>query len=60
MITPIRGAPAADAHTVSQPLAPKLDRPQPQAPQTVKNGAVSRDQVTLKSAGDVDHDGDSK
>lgn len=58
MITPIRDAPAADA--VSQSSAPKLERPQPQAPQTVKSGAVSQDQVTLKTAGDVDHDGDSK
>ena len=33
----------------------------PQAPATVqKNGTLSQDQVTLKSAGDVDHDGDSK
>jgi hypothetical protein len=40
----------------SQPIVPKA---QPQA-QPTKSGSVSQDQVTLKSAGDVDHDGDSK
>jgi len=60
MISPIRNVHATDAYQASQPPVPKLEHPQAQAPQTVKNGAVSRDQVTLKSAGDVDHDGDSK
>jgi hypothetical protein len=59
MITPISSVNAPDARPVSQPPAPKPEHPQA-APQTVKSGAVARDQVTLKSAGDVDHDGDSK
>jgi hypothetical protein len=33
--------------------------PQPQT-QTPKSGALSQDQVTLKSAGNVDHDGNKK
>jgi hypothetical protein len=52
MINPINthtGEPAL------QPPPPKPDH-QPQAPPTVKSGAVSRDQVTLKSAGQVDSD----
>ncbi len=60
MISPISNIHATDAHQVSQSPAPKPEHPQAQASQTVKSGAVSRDQVTLKSDGDVDHDGDSK
>jgi hypothetical protein len=60
MITPISRAHATDVQPVSQRTAPKPEHPQVEAPQTAKSGAVSRDQVTLKSAGDVDHDGDSK
>jgi hypothetical protein len=60
MITPISSVHTGNVHPVSQPPAPKLEHPQAQAPHQVKSGAVSRDQVTLKSAGDVDHDGDSK
>jgi hypothetical protein len=60
MITPISSPHATNVHPVSQPPAPKPEHPQAQAPQQVKSGAVARDQVTLKSAGDVDHDGDSK
>ena len=58
MISPINSDRTTDAHQVSQPPVAKPEHPQ--APQTVKSGTVSRDQVTLKSAGDVDHDGDSK
>jgi hypothetical protein len=60
MIRPISNVHVTEAHQASLPPAPKPEHPQAQAPQTVKSGAVSRDQVTLKSAGDVDHDGDSK
>jgi hypothetical protein len=60
MITPINSVHSTDARQVTQAPAPKPEHPQAQAPQTVKSGAVSRDQVTLKSAGDVDHDGDGK
>jgi hypothetical protein len=60
MITPISSVNVTDVRQVSQPPTPKPEHPQAQAPQQVKSGAVARDQVTLKSAGDVDHDGDSK
>ena len=53
MITPIHSTPPVDAREA--PPAPH--KPEPQA-QTPKSGALSHDQVTLKSAGQVDHDGD--
>ena len=52
MITPIHSSPPTDVPEVSHPPAPK---PDPEA-QTPKSGALSHDQVTLKSAGQVDHD----
>jgi hypothetical protein len=54
MITPISSVPPSDVRQSSPPPAPKPD------PQTPKSGEVSADQVTLKSAGQVDHDGDSR
>jgi hypothetical protein len=56
MITPINHAHASDVHESPKSPAPK---PEPQV-QTPKSGALSNDQVTLKSAGQADHDGDSK
>jgi hypothetical protein len=56
MISPISSAHPSDVHEASKPPAPK---PEPQA-QTPKSGALSSDQVTLKSAGQVEHDADSK
>ncbi len=58
MISPISSTHTSNAQQVSKPPAPK-PVPPAQAPQT-KSGALSHDQVTLKSAGDVDHDGDSR
>ena len=49
MITPVRSALNADV----EPAAKPAPRPEPQAP-TVKSGALSHDEVTLKSAGDHD------
>jgi hypothetical protein len=59
MITPIRSAHASDVEQGSQPAA-KKPKPQAQAPTTQKSGELSHDQVTLHSAGQADHDGDSK
>lgn len=58
MITPINSFHPADVHQVSQP--PSEPRPDPHAetPPVAKSGALSQDQVTLKSAGQPD--GDSK
>jgi hypothetical protein len=54
MITPINGAHNVEVQPSRQQHAPK---PQPQA-QTPKSGALSHDQVTLKSAGQQEHDAD--
>ncbi len=54
MITPIHNAHPVDARQVAQPPAePKLD-PHAQTPPVHKSGEVSQDQVTLKSAGQLD------
>ena len=63
MINPISSAHVSDAHQVAQPSAPKptaKPEPPPPTPRTVKSGEVSHDQVTLRSAGDLDHDRDQK
>jgi hypothetical protein len=51
MISPVSSSYAAYASQVSQPAS----RPQPQ-----QSSSLPQDTVSLKSAGDVDHDGDSK
>lgn len=56
MINSINSALPSNTHQASTPAAPK---PAAQ-PQASKGGTLSQDQVTLKSAGDVNHDGDSK
>ena len=56
MINPISSAHANDAPEASKPHIPKVE-PQIQTP---KSGALSHDQVTLKSAGEVDHDAGRK
>jgi len=56
MINPINNAPTNHEQEVAKPHVPKAE-PQVQTP---KSGALSHDQVTLKSAGEVDHDGDSR
>jgi hypothetical protein len=56
MITPIN----TPHVTESREVPPKpVERPAPQA-QTPKSGTLSHDQVTLKSAGQPDHDADGK
>ena len=53
MINPISSEHTSDPPR--QPPSTKTDH-QEKAPPTVKSGAVSSDQVTLKSAGQVDSD----
>jgi len=56
MITAINSAHPIDARQVAhRPAEPKPDR-RAQTPPVVKSGEVSQDHVTLKSAGQVDHD----
>jgi len=55
MTNPISSTYASYANQVSQPA---VRQPQPQA-QAPKSGSIPQDTVTLKSTGDVDHDGDS-
>jgi len=52
MFNPISNSAAAYAGQLSEP---PVRRPQPQ-----QNASLPQDTVSLKSAGDVDHDGDSK
>ena len=56
MITSVSSAHANDAQEVSRPQIPTVE-PQIQTP---KSRALSHDQVTLKSAGEVDHDAGTK
>jgi len=60
MINPISSAHPTDVHQVSQQPAQVKPDPQAQTPPVPKSGQLSHDQVTLKSAGQVDHDVDSK
>jgi len=57
MVNPISSSHASNTGQVAHPAVPPL--PHPPA-RTQKSGELSPDTVTLKSAGDVDHDGDSK
>ena len=56
MITPISSVHPIAAHQVAHPPAEPKPDPQAQTPPVQKSGGVSQDQVTLKSAGQVDHD----
>lgn len=60
MINPISSAHPTDVHPVSQRPAEVKPDPQAQTPPVPKSGQLSHDQVTLKSAGQLDHDADSK
>jgi len=52
-------SPVSSAHNVeATQLAPEVQR-QPAAKTEQAQQSVPQDSVTLKSAGDVDHDGDS-
>ena len=57
MITPIHSIPPIDVREPA-PHPPRKPEPQAQTPQTPKSGALSHDQVTLKHAGQIDHDQD--
>lgn len=54
MINPISSAHTSQSAAQSTP--PKPDHPAQDPQQTEKSGAVSRDQVTLKSAGQIGSD----
>jgi hypothetical protein len=56
MINPISNV-QSDVPKVSQPAAQPKHDPQAQTPPVPKSGALSHDQVTLKSAGQPDTDG---
>lgn len=60
MITPISSSHVSDVHQVSQPPAEPKPDPQAQTPPVPKSGALSQDQVTLKSAGQLDHEADRR
>lgn len=57
MITPINSVHPADVHQVSQPPSEPKPDPQAETAPVPKSGALSNDQVTLKSAGQPDNDG---
>lgn len=54
MITPVSSAHPIDARQVAQPLAEVRPDPHAQTRPVPKSGALSQDQVTLKSAGQAD------
>jgi len=59
-ISPISSAHTSDVRQASQPPAERRPDPKAQTPPVQKSGAVSQDQVTLKSAGQADHEADGK
>jgi len=60
MITPISSAHPIDARQVAPPPAEPKPDPHAQTPPVQKSGALSHDQVTLKSAGQPDQDSDNE
>ncbi|MGA7751210.1 MAG: hypothetical protein WCB05_00210 [Candidatus Sulfotelmatobacter sp.] len=60
MITPISSAHPVDVRQVPQTQADVRPDPRAQTPPVQKSGEVSQDQVTLKSAGQPDNDGDRR
>jgi len=60
MISPISSVHPALPHQVSQPPAEHKPEPHAQTPPVQKSGALSHDQVTLRSAGQTDQDSDRK
>jgi hypothetical protein len=59
MITPISNVPHDVRQAAQPPSEPRPD-PHAQTPPVPKSGAISNDQVTLKSAGQPDNDAASK
>jgi len=60
MITPISSVSPIDAQPVVQPPAEVKPDPRAETAPVPKSGQLSQDQVTLKSAGQPDHDADRK
>ena len=60
MITPINNVHPVDARQVAHPPSEPRPDPKAQTPPVQKSGQLSQDQVTLKSAGQPDHDADSR
>ena len=61
MINPISSPHPTDVQQVAHhPASEPKPHPQAQTPPVQKSGGVSQDQVTLKSAGQVDQDADRK
>ncbi len=56
MITPIHSAQPVDVREASHPRAEPKPDPHEQTPPVPKSGQLSHDQVTLRSAGEVDQD----
>jgi hypothetical protein len=56
MINPISSVHPGDVHGVTQPPAQPKPDPRAQTPPVAKSGALSHDQVTLRSAGQADTD----
>jgi hypothetical protein len=55
MINPVASSYASNVNQLSQSAAR-----QPQQAQSQQSASLPQDTVSLKSAGDVDHDGDSR
>ena len=60
MITSINNVHPADTHQVAHPPSEPRPDPEAQTPPVQKSGQLSQDQVTLKSAGQLDHDASSR
>ena len=58
MITPIASVHPIDVRQTAQPPAEVKPDPQAETPPVPKSGQLSHDQVTLRSAGQPDHDAD--
>jgi hypothetical protein len=56
MINPISNVQPSDVHVVSQPPAQPRPDPRAETPPVAKSGALSQDQVTLRSAGQANND----
>ena len=60
MITPISSVHPIDARPVAHPPAEAKPDPRAETPPVPKSGQLSHDQVTLRSAGQPDHDAGRK
>jgi hypothetical protein len=60
MITPISSVHPVDVRQAAQPPSEPKPDPHAQTPPVPKSGQLSHDQVTLRSAGQPDHDAGRK